>query len=773
MNFRSLCLILLMLCPLSFLNASYQNGLKTYFLQNITEAHPGDVIALQIFLSNQTNKEIILVDELTFPAGWSILSPTQPYNRLYRGQTYTKTIFLKASEQEDCGNYTVRYRAWARDNINQQSSDETVIIIQGKKNIQTHTPSSPPILQEDCTQNLINENSKFFQISSPRSLDAKPGEILFISTQVFNELNDKLSRTLSIESPEHWVVLPSKKITIAADSLESNVHIFGIKVPTNAIAGQYLIEMECEGEAQKHKILVNVLPEICFSAHFEEIQERYQPGEMANLKLVCENNSNVAVHLQLESETNPLCKIFHSKEPFFIEPHTTLELFLSLQPDYDPSSDKQFVFFKIINLDNKEQIYQHTLSITTCAKNILEHDLYRRIPAYFKTIALGENGSSVFGIETAGTGIIDPERNRFIDYFFRLPTNNKNVIYSIDQCIYTGIWEDTWNIDLGDTVYNLTPLTQNNRYGRGAGFNIETDLWSLGGQYTQNTYNNDYNPKESCFYVSYSPSLRSNIALNFMHKELKKTPTANILTLSSEFEFFNKTSVELEYGLNLAKKNVKGNKNAYRIEMQSKCFNTMQLDIEKLYAGSAFYGYYQDFNAFSSSLDYPLSKDSQANVSYIDLKQNVNNENNCAKVKHKEFYNQHQKQANFRISHQINHSISLSFNGLLLRAKQFEIKSLYNFYQQWGGLTSSFTNPTFSILATCSFGQQKDYIKKHSLSFLQQYYLYATKNFSHNIWASLFYEGGNTNYYEAKPWRNALGGSIRYNYGFGSWILHS
>ena len=47
---------------------------------------------------------------------------------------------------------------------------------------------------------------------------------------------------------------------------------------------------------------------------------------------------------------------------------------------------------------------------------------------------------------------------------------------------------------------------------------------------------------------------------------------------------------------------------------------------------------------------------------------------------------------------------------------------------------------------------------------MQRYYVYLGKELTPALSASLFYDGGNINYYDVRPWRTGYGGSLTYRY---------
>lgn len=753
----------------------YDNGLRVYFLQKLTNGTPGQTVVLQVLLNNQSHHSLILIDNLDLPPGWKALPVYQLYGHLSPNQSYTQTIVLQIPDDELDGDYRVRYTTWARNNINIQESDDTIVIVR--------TPAPEVCTEEvffeieDEELPLDNQPQPLFSVVCGKKMETSPGKILYISTCLHNETDLELCRTIQLQCPDGWQSIPSESIEAIAEPEATCVKIFAIKIPEGLFAGDYPLTFSLEGESEKHTVIVSVLPEVLFSAYFEGLQNCYPLGEPIELKLLCKNESNVSIRLNIKAKGDPLCQMIHTEEPFEIPPQETYEVILFVKPKFDTSLAKQFVLVEINNADTGERFYQNSLCLLMSQSGSNDEDLYNRIPCYARAIALGDNGDHVLAAEFAGGGLIDPERNRYLDFFFRIPTDSRNVIYSIDQRMYVGVWEDDWSVDLGDTVYVLSPLTQRSNYGRGGGFDISPYPWFYGAHYTQNTFNNDYNPKQSCAYVGYSPSNWADCELNYMHQDLQEYPTTNIVTISSDMQFPGNAITELELGKNFVSNKVKGDRAAFRFATRGRSENDCWYDIEKVYAGSAFYGYYQHLDLFATTVDFPLGNTTRGNLSYSRLKQNFDIPcsftNNCLfDFDEDDGYplKPRQRQFSGKVIYSFENGLSVSPNCLWLRAKDVGVGSEYNFNQQWAGVTCSLAKREFVFVTNCSFGRQKNYLTGHTTSFLQQYYLYLGKDFSEDIQGTLFYEGGNTNYYDAGPWRTSFGGSIRYRYGRGSFM---
>lgn len=606
------------------------------------------------------------------------------------------------------------------------------------------------------------ECCKTLQVCSPQQLETKAGEIIYISAILQNKSEKTSAYRLGLELPAGWqdVSVEGKEITLFPN--DSKVQIVAVKVPVETLAKEYLLALVLEGQGgiERQTLSVSILPNSSFLLEWVDRAAFYPFDEAADLTLKFTNRGNIPLFIELEASTDPACPLYYPREVTEILPFDSQFLTLRVIPRLEFGLDKQFILLKVSNQQTGEILIRETLSLRLTPQTIADDDLYVRIPSQVTFLALGDNAKHVFAIEFTGEGAIDTQGKRFLEYDFLLPTDSRNVIYGVEQRLFVGLSDPDWELLLGDTVYVLTPLTQGARYGRGAGFDLYKKRWAAGAHYTQNTFKNDYDPKDTCGYVELDPTPSVSLSLNYLGKRLKKIPSANILTLASEIEFPSRVFTEIECGKNFSGNFRKNNKSAYRIASRGKLLNDTWFDFERIYTGQAFCGYYDPTNLYSLTADFPVWRNLRANCSYNQFKNFYGHE----------AASPWQHQFNLNLDYNFSAGKNLSFNGLLLRSKDMGSACQYNFYQKWAGLTFSYAKKNYSLSGLASFGTQEDRRMRNKTSFLQKYYAFFTKNLGNNSSCTFFYEGGNTNYYDVHAWRTTFGGSLRLAYRSQSWI---
>ncbi len=584
-----------------------------------------------------------------------------------------------------------------------------------------------------------------FELTSPAILEVDPGEFIYISG-LSKEVED-----VRLQCPENWKVV--------SGFVPGTVQIFCVKVPQEALAGEYEIAIAAQ------TIRVKVLPKEDFSARVENIQSSYLPDDPIHLNLVCLNRGNISMTIQVEVTSDPICDLECSDECLEIQPSDLISIPLHVKPKANFEIERQFVLLKVNDVKTGKYIYQTTLNLNVVLPGASEDDMYVRIPSAVSAMVLGDSSSTAFAVKWEGGGIIDPTRDRYLEFLFLIPTKNNNVIYSSDQVLYLAMSEPTWDFQIGDSIYNLTQLSQNYVYGRGIELDLYGDVWSVGAHYNQDSCDRSPNLKETCGYIEYAPTPIFSMSGNYLHKNQKDFCDANIATLLTDFEFPSKVFTEIEIANNFVKETKLRNSGAYRIETQGKCGNDTWFGIEQVGAGSKFNGSYENVDSTSAIIDFPIRNLVRGNLSYTRLRQNfINYCSNEGTLEPRQY------QINGNLNYNMICGGILGLNAFILRAKDVGKREQFNFLQKWIGASFSRNLRDYIFNSRIAFGAQNDFLLHHSVDNLKSFYFFLGKNFTQNWRGAIFYDGGNTNYYDPKPWRDTFGVSTQFRYGSGSYL---
>lgn len=771
---RSSCYLLFfwLLCIAPWtLSAQEPGSLRVRAITSYVEAIAGQEATFEIEVANFSAQPLTLVEHLVFPTnGWQVIPSNDRLIHLAPGQIVLDTLVVQVPQGQSPGPVDLQIQVWSFENRNIYDEDTLTFLVQPSTPFSPAEPTTShpafvtPVEPEPPPQE-VQKPGIALSFSTPPSTLPHDNTLLLLSALVKNTGRSVLEDTLKVRLPEGWEVIPSSEVAVKIRPRNEFLHLFAIKRPLEIPAGTYYLALECAG-ARSAPFAVEIAPWEQVKVQIEEPKKGYDLTSAVHLTLSCENLGNTPLKLRFEAVADPACSLlFPEGQEVELAPFSRATKTLRLDPMLTRDDKRQFLRFRAVNMASSQTIYEDSFALTAL-EHVPRDDGALIIPSHVAFMALGDNDDNILAIEIAGRGCIDPEKERSLEYVFRIPSHQDNVIYSIDQRLFVGIKDPSWDLNLGDTVYRLSPLTQRIRYGRGAGVDIHKNQVLLGTHYTQNTFSNSYDPKETGAYIGHR--LHEGTALlqaNYLHREVQREPISNLVSISSECELGKKIHAELEAGKNFAEGIGSDDPYAYRAQVRGRFLPDGWFDLEKIYAGAAFYGYYNNQSTLSGTVDTAVGRSSRFALSALSYKQDIFYESSADVGENKLCPRQHQYSAT--LSHQFLNGSSLSVNGLILQGRDDTELRRYDFRQRWIGATATWRAHRWNLLATASFGKEKDYLKRDDgkePDWIQRYYVFANKQLTQRLQLGLSYEKGNTNYYDAKVWNSSISGSLGYRY---------
>ncbi len=605
---------------------------------------------------------------------------------------------------------------------------------------------------------LLPSSTFALDVSFDANHEVVKGEILTFPVFFKNEHDYEIDEKLRILLPADWELIPPFSENLKLNPNDSDLCIFAVNIPSSALAGTYPIAIQSENVSIA--LSIRVLPHFSFCVDAIDLSQNYTVGDKVHLNLCCKNEGNSPLSIYLEVDADPVCPVAFFSESIEIAPQSSWIFPIEVETLYQSIGYQQFIFIRFFNQENGEQLFYFPYCLNVSLSTCTNDDLYQKVPSEVSLIAVGDRYTVIGAIECSGRGVIDPIRDRKLEYYFLLPTNTKEIFYNIQQSFFYNLSEPSWDIKAGDTVYHLSPLTQRFRYGRGGGAELYGETLSVGSHYTQNTYNSQLFPREICAYVEAYPTELWSLSSNYLHKDTKNFPSANITTLEMSLTPKKNLSFECEVGKCFTEHRKGHDTSAYRADFNGEFQKDIWFDIEKIYAGAAFNGYYQDVDLFSSLINFPVKNHTRVNLSYNSLRQNLRNSWFSKRIS----LAPRQRQWNGNLSYHFLNGLLFTLNGMFLRAKDHSIHNRYDFYQKWLGFLFSFAREGYFVNGWSSFGQQTNNLTDKKNQFLQKYYLNIGKALSTKFSATAFFEAGNINYFEARQWHNGVGGSLKYQF---------
>lgn len=743
-----------------------------FFSSQVIHCLPGEIVTLQASICNQTMDQLTLNGRVLSPHEITPLPSNPLLFHLNPGEINTQSLTLKIANEASPGEYDVVYEI--ENYMNPQIQDRngfTVIVME------------PSIAELPVVSNSLivpekeEDPSKVIEVTltNDRLIKAKPGDVLTISTLVMNR---GVKRKIFGEfiTPKGWTLTPAEKFETEIDSDRSDLQIIAVKLPEQTLAGQYPLKIHIQDNEKQHQdadeIYIDVESTIQLNCAIAKKPLLCACGEDFEVSIEIANNGNTPLRLLLDIRSEPACARLIDDERFTIQPGEVQSRTFCLKGATDYKCYEQYLFFRVKDETTGAIMWQQAATFPIIPKGMPDIDPSIRIPTVFRGAVVAQRGQFSLVPEFSGGGLIDEENNRHCEFVFRAPTHPRNVIYEQYQRYYARVWEDDWDFLMGDTIYDLSPLLERWRYGRGTGFAYTHYPYGCGFFYAQDIFNTECNLKEFGSFLQYQLSDSSTGWLNYMHKEYSNYPQSDLLGAEYEYALNADNFSHLEVAHDFIDTRCKRGKNGYSILLRGRYRHDSWYSVEKSYAGHSFFGTYRDLDLFAANIDTGITSQLRVNCSVNFLKQGLDIWE-MKQVFGLDPYTvtaPHQQQYNTQITYSFLNGCNAALTGLIFNAKDESFHPQYNFKQRWGGLNLGFNRENDSFLVVTSFGQQKDLLGRKQTNGLQKYYFYYTRNFTTKLQGSLLYDMGNIDYYDAKPWRYGFGGSMRYFYDRSSWI---
>lgn len=463
---------------------------------------------------------------------------------------------------------------------------------------------------------------------SPKIVETDSGKIVTASFQISNKTDRDEEFFEYLNLPSGWqLVTPTLPLRLRPG--ESQIKILAFSIPSTAPGGRYdlyysLRSQRDYGIADNDVLTIVVLPMTKLELIVEDRPQTIIAGEVAIFRARLLNRSNTAATIQVQIRSSP-------NYPYKIDyPKFTLEAGKSQIVKVEVKTDEKIVRPQkyAITLgasaeggEDKKVTVEETIFVDLIPRVTGDTDPYHRMPSRLSVAIVGGEGKSSVQGEFSGAGTLDEKGERWVDFLFRSPdVHNKSIFGMRDE--YRLNYKDSFlGVRLGDQTYSLSPLTEFYRYGRGAEVAIRPGAVS-GGAYYLDTRWDRPEIREVGAYLSYRMNDAIQIKGNFLDKSADADPfhkklTGQIYSIEAKVKPNETLDLGLEYALSQGEGEGKGGGYAYRIDARGNPADKVWYQFEKTYAGSKYFGYYQDVDYTSGTVTFPIYGNLRGSLSYL------------------------------------------------------------------------------------------------------------------------------------------------------------
>jgi len=473
------------------------------------------------------------------------------------------------------------------------------------------------------------------RLTSPKLAEIEPGKIITGSFLVSNNTDREEVFFEELKLPLGWQVIAPQGIPFKLEDREQEVRIVAFSVPVTSPAGSYQVTYSVRsqrdyGITDSDTFSIVVLPVLKLQIVVEDKPEAVIAGEMYKARAKLINRGNSKIRIKIEPKAVPDFPVKVEPSEVTLEPGKSQTLQIEVQTDENLKA-KLTNILKIKaqgeELKNGIASVEQSFSVVIMPKVTGEFDPYHRLNAHVRLTGVSENGKGGFQVEFAGSGSLDEEGGKKIDFLFRGPdTQDKSMFGERDEyrlSYYTNLFD----LHLGDRSYTLSPLTESYKYGRGSEVNVYPGKLGAGFFYLETRWETP-KEKELGTYVKYQFNNTFGIKANFLNKtedsDTFRDYHDNIYSIQAKINPNEKIYLDLEYSFNDSERKKKEfNDDAYRVALKGQFPNQAWYSLEKIHAGPKYFGYYNDADYTTGTITIPIYQKLRGNFSYRSLKDNL------------------------------------------------------------------------------------------------------------------------------------------------------
>jgi hypothetical protein len=579
--------------------------------------------------------------------------------------------------------------------------------------------------------------------TSPELLETQPGKIVTGSFLVSNhtEREEELFEKLTL--PAGWQEIVSDEFTLKLKAEEQQVRVVAFLVPRSSPAGRYQISYSVRSQrdlniADSDTIAVVVLPVIKLEILVEEKPEVVIAGEAYEVRLRLISKGNCKIDVRLQMKSNPDYPV--TMEPSEITLEAGKSQIIRLEVKTYEEVKKRIKNILEIKAQTGESRFgvvsvRQTVAVEIIPKVTGEFDPYHRLPVQAALIGAGQDGKSGLQAEFSGSGSLDEDGIRRLDFLFRGPDIQDRSTWRRRDEFRIRYQYKHLDLHFGDRSYSLSPLTQRFSYSRGAQANIRYGEFGFGAFYSENRWGKPKTRKVGT-YLAYQFNEKFDIKGNFLSKNKESTPSfrgyhVQIYSIQAEIKANEKTHLGLECGFNHGEREGKLSDLAFRMDLRGLISNRIWYSFEKTHAGPKYFGYYNDADYTSGTITFPIYRKLRGNLFYRSYKNNLDLDSTTGTANREKSY-----RARIFYSFPFGTSVSLDYGDLI--REDYMLPAKYNYEEKAWKLGLAHTFRKLNLSTYMERGKFEDNLSAITNDDLERYSLYAHFRPSSNQTYSLY-----------------------------------
>ena len=455
-----------------------------------------------------------------------------------------------------------------------------------------------------------------------------PGQTVNIGFLVENRGDRKRELIEELVLPDGWrnLVPAEAAFTVAPGARE--LRLFAVRIPAGASSG--LSEVEYSVRTAEDSVLRGTVSRTVGVAGLLrlELTVENQPrsviaGGSYEAVFRVANLGNAAMEVDVEASGNPDYPIAGVPEAFGLAPGESRLVRLQVSTEGEGIRKRRH-FLQVQATGDAgqrgEAAARAATSVDVDPAAVAVADPYHRIPARLRVMGgYDDDRGGGMQAELSGAGAIDESGLRGVDFLFRSPgAEGVGGVRGREEYRFD-YYDESWDMGVGDRTFSLSPLTQRFGYGRGAEVNVYPGDTGLGAYHRQSRPGQP-DQRESGTYLAHDLGLFS-VKGNFLQRTADiRTEAGDVRDRLYSVEGRVRPQAGPEVGVEVAhgerRTDVSRADYAVRLDVQGRAGDDVYYTLEKVHAGSDFFGEYRDMRNLYGALRFPLYGRLRGNASY-------------------------------------------------------------------------------------------------------------------------------------------------------------
>lgn len=450
--------------------------------------------------------------------------------------------------------------------------------------------------------------------SSPRTIQAKPGDLITLSFTLANTESLRLALVDSITTQESWKVIPPEPREFEIQPLGRVIRLAALKVPKTCPVGKYQIAYKVSavgkpGEAISDTIEIAVSGIAKLVLKLENAPRIAIAGDRFEVAALLENYGNTGLAVDLSAACEKACEVSNSIKNVFLEAGQRK----SVPIECITSKNVTQKVTAIVRVDAKASTNDgdsisvaKTVRIDVIPQIAMAVDPYVKLPSLVRLTTVADKRRTGYQFELLGAGT--PWEGKFLSVDFKSPDIEDIGRYSSRDLFSLRYSQKATQIHIGDQGYSISPLLERYNYGRGFEIKHQLDGFLLHSFYVQRRWESP-TTKEAGFSlgrpISRSLSLRANAI--WKNKAGDSTQTW-LYSLEGDLVLPLKTTISCEIAAHPHNNSLSSEKLGQRIEVKGSLPHSVTYSGEWIRAAPKFNGYYRDAQYGLLTLAVPISR---------------------------------------------------------------------------------------------------------------------------------------------------------------------